>query len=57
MLVIGGCAGAGGRPGSLGGGSSIVMSEISINSRLRMHLASFDGSAAVELNGPGTEMA
>ena len=32
------------------------MSAISINSKSRMRLTSFDGSAAVGLNGPGAEI-
>lgn len=57
MLVIGSRAGAGGRPGSLGVTSSVVMSAISTNSKSRIRLTSFVGRAAVGLNGPGVEMA
>lgn len=57
ILVIGSRAGAGGRPGSLGGDSSVVMSAISTNSRSKIRLTSFEGSAAVGLNGPAAEMA
>lgn len=56
MLVIGSRAGARGRPGSLGGGSSVVMSAISTNSRFKIRLTSFVGNAALGLNGPGAEM-
>ena len=56
MLVMGRRAGAGGRPGSLDGSSSVVMSAISINSKSRMHFINFDGSVAVGLNGPGAEI-
>ena len=57
MLVMGSRAGAGGRPGSLGVISSVVMSAISTNSKSRICLTSFVGRAAVGLNGPGVEMA
>ena len=56
MLVTGRRAGAGGRPSSLDGSSSVVMSAISINSKSRMRFTSFDGSVAVGLNGPGAEI-
>ena len=56
MFVMGIRAGAGGRPGSLGDGSSVVISAISTNSRSRIFLTSFVGKDAVGLNGPGVEM-
>ena len=57
MLVMGSRAGAGGRPGTLGIASSVVMSAISTNSKSRIRLTSFVGRAAVGLNGPGVGMA
>ena len=56
MIVTGRRAGAGGRPGSLYGRSSVVMSAISVNSKSRMRLTSSDGSVAVGLNGLGAEI-
>ena len=52
MLVIGS---AGGRPGSVGGRSSMVMSAIT-NSRFRIHFTTYTGRTAIRLNGPGVAM-
>ena len=53
MLVMGSRAGAGGRPDSVGGASSVVMSAISTNSRSRIRFTSLVGRDAMGLNGPG----
>ena len=57
ILEMGSRAGAGGRPGSLEGASSTVISAISTNSRSKIRLTNLAGRAAVGLKGPGEEMA
>ena len=49
------CAGAGGRPGSIDGDSSVVISAISTNSRSRIRFTNFAGNEVVWLNGPGED--
>ena len=53
--MIGGRLGGGGRPGIGVGSASVETSDISTNSRSRILLTTFGGSAAVGLNGPGPD--
>ena len=53
ILVIGRRAG---RPGSVGGDSSVVILAISTNSRSRICFTNFVGNEAVGLNGQGEEI-
>ena len=53
MSVMGSRAGGSGRPGTCRGASSIVTSDISMNSRSNIFFTTLADSAAAGLNGPG----
>ena len=51
MSSIGGRGGAGKRPGIWGESSTTIISDISTNSKSKMHLTTFNGNEAAGLNG------
>ena len=56
MSVIGGRAGGGARPGTWGGASLVVSSDISTNSKSRIFLTTLGGRDAAGLYGPWAPM-